>query len=135
MKRSVKQKIETYQKGTVVNLERAMKASDRLGGHFVLGHVDGVGKIDHVKRNAGSLEIDVSFPKKFARYLIDKGSVAVDGVSLTACLTRGSCFKVFIVPLTSKLTNLTYKKVGDLVNLEGDVLGKYVERLILPQKR
>lgn len=116
--------------GTIVNLERAMKVSDRFAGHFVLGHVDGVGKIQKIKRNPGSVEIEVSYPRRMAHLLIDKGSVAMDGISLTIVLKGRNRFVVYIIPHTEKLTNLPYKKVGDLVNLEFDVLGKYVERLI-----
>lgn len=122
--------IRSYKKGTIVNLERPLKPSGHLGGHFVLGHVDGVGKITTVKRSAGSLVVEISYPKRMAPWLIEKGSVAVDGISLTASLSGRLKFKVYIIPHTENVTNLLSKKAGDLVNLEGDVLGKYVERLI-----
>jgi len=127
--------LKKFKEGTIVNLERAMKASDRFGGHFVLGHVDGTGTIKEIQRNEGSLELEITYPKNLAPYLIDKGSVTVDGISLTACLSKNGHFKAYIVPHTEKLTNLSTKKAGDLVNLEGDVVGKYVERLILLGKK
>ena len=130
-----KTKVKSYCHGTVVNLERAMKASDRFGGHFVLGHVDGVGRIEQIRKNPGSIVIMISHPKKLAPYLIDKGSVAVDGCSLTVVIEGRNRFKTYIIPHTTKVTNLACKKAGDLVNLEMDMLGKYVERLILGKKR
>lgn len=117
-------------KGEVVNLERAMKANDRLGGHFVLGHVDGVGYIQNKKIGEGSLELTIHYPKLLAPLLIEKGSVTMDGVSLTVCDLKRSNFKVYIIPHTEKETNIRVKKINDSVNLEGDVLGKYVKRLI-----
>lgn len=131
-----------YQKGQIVNLERALKVGDRLGGHFVLGHVDSVGHICRVKRNSNSLRMEIKFSKQLSRYLIDKGSIAVDGVSLTLSLSRDMVrqahhvsFGVYIIPHTEKKTNLGFKKEGDPVNLEVDVLGKYVERLILRDQK
>ncbi|MBI4411175.1 MAG: riboflavin synthase [Deltaproteobacteria bacterium] len=125
-----KTKVKSYRHGTVVNLERAMKASDRFGGHFVLGHVDGVGRIEQMKKNPGSIAITISYPKGLSRYLIDKGSVSVDGCSLTLALSGRNRFKVYIIPHTASVTNLTYLKTGDPVNLEMDMVGKYVARLI-----
>lgn len=121
--------IRYYKKGTLVNLERALKVGDRMGGHFVLGHVDGVGEIKSVKRHQGSLEMKIVLPDD--SLLIDKGSIAIDGVSLTICNPKKGEFTVFIVPHTEKMTNLGHKKPGDFVNLEMDILGKYVQSLIL----
>ncbi|MBI2339415.1 MAG: riboflavin synthase [Deltaproteobacteria bacterium] len=134
-----KTKIRSYRHGTVVNLERALKSSDRLGGHFVLGHVDGVGRVERIKKNPGSLAVTISHPKKLAPFLIEKGSVAVDGISLTATRLAASLagrnrFRVTIIPHTKKVTNMGCLKRGDLVNLEMDMLGKYVGRLILGNK-
>jgi len=117
-----------YIPGVIVNLERAMKASDALGGHFVLGHIDSVGKISSVKKNKGSYQIRVSYAKKFAHLLIEKGSVAVDGVSLTVCNLKNTSFDLYIIPHTLNETSMTLYKKGDIVNLEYDVLGKYVYR-------
>jgi riboflavin synthase len=123
--------IGSYQKAMIVNLERALKASSRLGGHYVLGHVDSVGEIQALKRREGSLKVTINFPLSLAKYIIEKGSVAVNGISLTACEVGRNKFSVYIIPHTEKLTSLAQSKVGDKVNLEGDVLGKYVERLML----
>ncbi len=117
----------SYPSGQIVNLERAMRPSDRFGGHFVTGHVDGVGVIQKIK-NGGEMEIES--PKSLSRYLIDKGSITVDGISLTVCAPKKNCFTVCIVPHTQKVTNLCTKKVGSSVNLEADILGKYVQSLI-----
>jgi len=115
--------------GRKVNLEQAMKAKDALGGHFVLGHVDGVGKIKSIKKNPGSVEYTVSYPKKFAHLLIEKGSVTVDGISLTVCNLKNTTFDLYIIPHTLKETTMPEYKIGTLVNLEFDVLGKYVARM------
>lgn len=111
--------------GDKVNLERALAIGDRLGGHFVLGHVDGVGKIDAVKEHEGSVEYRISYPRKKSRYIIEKGSVAVDGISLTCCDTKPGKFSVYIIPHTLEETNLGVRKKGELVNLEFDMIGKY----------
>lgn len=116
------------QQGSTVNLERAMRASDRLGGHFVLGHVDCVGRVKRVIRHKGSVEIRISYPKKFANLLIEKGSVTVDGISLTVCDLTSTEFSLYIIPHTLKETHLESMSSGDRVNLEFDVLGKYVLR-------
>lgn len=115
-------------KGSKVNLERAMRVGDRLGGHFVLGHVDGVGKIKKIKEHKGSVEFVISYPKTFAELLIEKGSVTVDGVSLTVCDLKSNQFGLYIIPHTLNETHLGELRVGDPVNLEFDVLGKYVFR-------
>lgn len=116
--------------GSKVNLERAMKANDRFGGHFVLGHVDGVGKVKAVKCNPGSVEYTVTYPKKFSHLMIEKGSVTVDGVSLTVCDLKKTSFNLYIIPHTLKETNMPAYKKGSLVNLEFDVLGKYVANMV-----
>ncbi|EKD50886.1 MAG: hypothetical protein ACD_62C00401G0004 [uncultured bacterium] len=116
-------------KGRRVNLERAMMAHSALGGHFVLGHVDGVGSIKAIKKNPGSVEYTIAYPKKFAHLMIEKGSVSVDGISLTVCNLTKSTFEVYIIPHTLKETIMSEYTVGQKVNLEFDVLGKYVARL------
>jgi len=125
--------LSCYKKGMRVNLERCLRPIDRMGGHFVLGHVDGVGKIGALKRTEGSLEICVSYPKHLSPYLVDKGSIALDGISLTVSLKKSNLFSVYIIPHTEKMTNLFERKKGDLLNLEMDILGKYVTRLISSQ--
>ena len=118
--------IADYRVGTNLNLERAMKLGDRLGGHLVSGHVDTVGKIDYVKPIGQSLEISVSFDNQFDRYIISKGSIAVNGISLTVNECQSGNLSVNIIPHTSDKTTLKTLKTGDKVNLEFDIFGKYI---------
>jgi len=115
--------------GTRVNLERAMAVGDRLGGHIVQGHVDGVATL--LRRDPGtrSEELHFSLPADLARYVVEKGSITVDGVSLTVAGTDGATFRVALIPTTLAHTTLGSRAVGDTVNLEVDVVAKYVERL------
>jgi len=116
--------------GRVVNLERPLRADARLGGHFVLGHVDGVGHVRSFRMDGACYWLEVDAPPELAKYFIHKGSIAVDGISLTIARLDGLLLGVQIVPFTWKHTALAYAKPGDMVNLEADVLGKYVARLI-----
>lgn len=116
--------------GTLVNLERPLRADARLGGHFVLGHVDAVGRVAGIKDQGDHHWVDIEFPAAFASSLISKGSVAVDGISLTVAALEADRFGVQIVPFTWAHTALRARQPGDTVNLEGDVLGKYVARLL-----
>jgi riboflavin synthase len=119
--------------GGVVNLERAMSARDRFGGHIVQGHVDGVGEVLEV-RPEGEAEIwEFGAPPEVLRYTVEKGSVCVDGISLTVVSVGEHSFTVSILPQTKDNTNLGRKRLGDRVNLEADVIGKYVERLLGPR--
>jgi riboflavin synthase len=113
-----------------VNLERPLKTDDRLGGHFVLGHVDTTGVVAEVKELSISHFMRIIFPEQFKRYLIYVGSVAIDGVSMTVAALEDNSFSVGIIPHTWKETIFSEKKPGDTVNLEFDVLGKYVERIM-----
>lgn len=121
--------------GDRVNLEFPLRASDRLGGHLVLGHIDGVGKIISIKTLKKSWMFWIKIPRNFQKYLIPTGSVAVDGVSLTVARLEESMIGIAIIPHTMKKTVFGLRKVGDHVNLEFDVLGKYVERLLQPKRR
>ena len=112
-----------------VNLERPLRVGDRLGGHIVQGHVDAVGKIVSVSDVEGVKELEIEFPPSLARYIVEKGSIAVDGVSLTVNQLTGSVFKVAIIPHTQLKTTFDDLGPGDWVNLEVDVLGKYLEQL------
>lgn len=117
--------------GSRVNLERALRLSDRIGGHLVAGHVDGLGNIKQKKRVGNSIVISINVPESITRYMIEKGSVAVDGISLTIYDTRRDGFDVSIIPHTAKMTIIGHYKIGDLVNIEADMIGKYVERFVL----
>ncbi len=112
--------------GDMVNIERSLRAGDRLEGHFVLGHVDGSGTISKIEKQRNQVKIWISLPKNLARYVATKGSITVDGISLTVVDKKASIFSVSIIPHTMKVTNLGKKKAGDKVNIETDVLAKYV---------
>ena len=120
----------SLQTGTPVNLERSVTPATRLGGHIVQGHVDGRGELLTVKDHGESWTVRFGFPREIARYLVFKGSVAVEGISLTIAALADDYFEVAIIPKTWEVTNLSSLKVGDGVNLEVDVIGKYVERLL-----
>jgi riboflavin synthase len=114
--------------GSVVNLERPLRADSRFGGHFVQGHVDAIGRIEDRRTEAEFVWLSVAFPSDLAPLFVSKGSVAVDGVSLTVARLRADCFDVQLVPYTLDHTNLGPAKIGDAVNLECDIVGKYVAR-------
>jgi len=116
--------------GDPVNLERAMRLNDRLGGHLVTGHVDGVGAVRSRVRDGDALQITIESSREVLRYCVPKGSIAVDGVSLTVNDVTDRGFRVTIIPHTAKATTLGVKQVGDPVNLETDLIGRYVERLL-----
>lgn len=113
--------------GDKVNLERPMKLSDRLGGHLVSGHVDAVGLIRGMTKKGDVSVFTFEAPKDISKYLISKGSVAVDGISLTVNDITGSTFSITVIPHTIKMTTLGFKKIGAAVNLEADMIGKYIE--------
>jgi riboflavin synthase len=113
-----------------VNLERPLKADARLGGHFVLGHVDTTGTVESVAELSNSHFVTISFPENFQKYLIYVGSVAIDGVSMTVAEIKNNSFSVGVIPHTWAETVFSTKKTGDTVNLEFDVLGKYVEKIM-----
>lgn len=116
--------------GTPVNLERAVTPATRLGGHMVQGHVDARGQFVSVEDHGESWTLRIAFPPEIARYLVFKGSVAVEGISLTIANLADDYFEIAIIPKTWEVTNLSHLKPGDGVNLEVDVIGKYVERLL-----
>lgn len=116
--------------GSPVNLERAMKLNERIGGHLVAGHVDGVGTIRERNQEGNGTVLTIETPPEVLRYCMPKGSITVDGVSLTINDVTGRSFSVMIIPHTAKVTTLGIKQVGDTVNLEPDLIGKYVERLL-----
>ena len=116
--------------GSLVNLERSLRANGELGGHFVTGHVDGLGKIIKWERAGKDHLLDIAAPADVMKYLVFKGSIAVDGISLTVAAVQKKSFRLWIIPHTFKITALHERKVGDAVNLEADVLGKYVEKFL-----
>ncbi len=126
-----KTNLNSWTKGTQVNLERSLLPTSRLDGHFVQGHVDATGKCEKLKNKGGSWEITFSFPKKFSALIIEKGSICVNGVSLTAFKVTKNTFRVAVIPYTWQHTNLHSLKEGNEVNLEFDLLGKYIGRLHL----
>jgi len=123
-----KTNLNDLKRGEVVNLERAMTLSSRLGGHMVAGHVDGVGMIQSKVSEKNALKIKISAPESVTRYLIDRGSIAVDGISLTVMDYGPESVTVSIIPHTAEITTLGFKGPGDKVNLEADLIGKYVEK-------
>lgn len=116
--------------GALVNLEGSLRLNDRIGGHFVTGHVDGTGEITRWEKSGADWVLEVRPPVAMMNYFIYKGSVAIDGISLTVADVMKDRIRIWIIPHTWEVTNLREKKVGSLVNLEADMLGKYVERLI-----
>lgn len=116
--------------GDRVNIERAMRLSDRLDGHLVSGHIDGVGTIVHRKIKSNAILITIGAPESLCRFMIEKGSVAVDGISLTINGCTQNSFEISIIPYTSKLTTIGLKNIGTHVNLETDMIGKYVEKFL-----
>jgi len=121
--------------GERVNLEKALRLTDFLGGHIVLGHIDGPGKIVEMTPKSGSIVLGVTVEEGLGRYIVEKGSIAVDGISLTVNGYVKNRFYVNIIPHTIENTTLSFKKVGDPVNIETDILGKYVEKLLQPGGR
>lgn len=124
----------SWRQGTKVNLERAMRVGDRLGGHWVQGHVDAVGELLESKPDGASQLLRFSMPESIARYFVEKGSVCIDGVSLTVTGLDDRSFSVMLIPETLTVTSLGTKGVGSKVNLESDIVGKYVERMMGARK-
>lgn len=120
--------------GGKVNLERAMAANGRFGGHIVAGHIDDIGTISTIKKDDNAIWYTIETTDMLLRYVIAKGSIAIDGISLTVATLNKTNFSVSVIPHTLKNTVLAFKKVGDIVNLENDCIGKYVERLLATQE-
>lgn len=118
--------------GNLVNLERSMPAAGRFGGHIVAGHIDGTGVIYSIHKDDNALWYTIQTTPSILRYVVEKGSIAIDGISLTVAKVSEKDFCVSIIPHTIQNTNLFHKKIGDLVNLENDCIGKYVEKLLEP---
>lgn len=120
--------------GSPVNLERAMSANGRFGGHIVSGHIDGTGIITNIRNDGIAVWYTINAKPEIMRYIIEKGSIAIDGISLTVAEVSKNNFSVSIIPHTAEQTILSTKKAGDIVNLESDIIGKYVEKLMSPEK-
>jgi riboflavin synthase len=116
--------------GSLVNLERPLRTDGNLGGHFVTGHIDGLGKISRWERMGQDHVLDIAAPPEVMRYIVFKGSVAVDGISLTVAGVSKKSFRIWIIPHTYEVTALRERKVGDAVDLEADLIGKYVEKFV-----
>jgi riboflavin synthase len=116
--------------GSRVNLERAVRVGDRLGGHMVSGHVDGIGEVVGQEQDDNAIWVSIAAPKNILKYVIEKGSIAIDGISLTVAYVDEEIFKVSIIPLTQEDTTLTSKKAGEKVNLECDMTAKYIEKFM-----
>ena len=127
--------LQFAQPGSLVNLERPLRADGNLGGHFVTGHIDGVGRITRWERLGQDHVLDIAAPPEVMRYIVFKGSVAVDGISLTVAGVQKRGFRIWIIPHTYEVTALRERKVGDAVNLEADLLGKYVEKFLSGRAR
>jgi riboflavin synthase len=121
--------------GDKVNLERALRLGDRLGGHLVSGHIDGTGTITNYVNEDNAVWVTIGAAPELLRYIVQKGSIAIDGISLTVAYVDEAVFKVSIIPHTKEITTLLRKKVGDIVNLECDVIGKYIEKLLQPKEQ
>ena len=120
--------------GDEVNLERALRLSDRLGGHLVQGHVDGIGQIRKIERNQRYWLIRIEIDQALFHYTIEKGSIAVDGISLTINSCQDGYFEVSIIPETARQTTILTRKVGDLVNIETDIIAKYIEKFLMKER-
>jgi riboflavin synthase len=122
--------LKDFSPGQEVNLERALRLGDRLGGHIVSGHIDGMGKIVNYQNEDNAVWITISSDAEILKYIVQKGSIAIDGVSLTVAYVDENVFKVSIIPHTKDATTLLRRKIGDAVNLECDIVGKYIEKLL-----
>lgn len=125
----------TLRPGSLVNLERPLRADARLDGHFVQGHVDGTGTVRRWERSGKDYVLEVVASWTLMKYMVEKGSIAIDGISLTVAGVGRDWFRVWIIPHTKSLTNLSVRQVGDTVNLEVDILAKYIERMLPGRRR
>jgi len=116
--------------GEEVNLERALKLSDRLGGHIVTGHIDGIGVVTEKRKERDFFNLRINIPQSVSKYVVEKGSIAIDGISLTVNEYQGEEIQITLIPYTIEKTTFLSKKVGDRVNVEADILGKYVEKIL-----
>jgi len=125
--------LKTLRRGRAVNLERALRARDRRGGHFVQGHIDCIAQISSFEKRGADYRLEIQLPARFAHYVVEKGSIAIDVISLTVAEVLPESLVVWIIPHTKRHTNLDHAKAGDRMNIEFDILAKYVERMLPPQ--
>lgn len=123
---TIKTDLGNLKAGDIVNIERSLKTGDRLEGHFVLGHVDGIGIIKKIQNKPKEVQLWFKVPKNISKYIVKKGSIAVDGISLTVVNVKNNLVSVCLIPHTVEMTNFKTKNVGDRVNIETDILGKYI---------
>ncbi|HVC58461.1 MAG TPA: riboflavin synthase [Candidatus Acidoferrales bacterium] len=115
-------------KGDKVNVERSLKSDGRIEGHFVLGHVDGVGKITGIKKMKTQVDILITIPSTLTKYVVEKGSITIEGISLTVVAIKGTSLTISLIPHTMEIANMSHKKIGDRVNVEADILAKYIAK-------
>jgi|SRR5579862_6947041 len=127
--------LQFAQPSSLVNLERPLRTDGNLGGHFVTGHIDGLGHIVRWERSGPDHVLDIAAPPEVMRYVVFKGSIALDGISLTVAAAQKKGFRIWIIPHTHQVTALRERKVGDAVNLEADLIGKYVEKFVAARSR
>ena len=127
--------MKNLHKGDKVNLERAMLIGSRFGGHVVSGHIDGIGKITDIVSNDNAVWYTIESSREILYYIVEKGSVALDGISLTVAYVDDRCFKVSIIPHTRSQTILGYKRIGDFINIENDIYGKYINKFWTEQQK
>ena len=127
--------MKNLHKGDKVNLERAMLIGSRFGGHVVSGHIDGIGKITDIASNDNAVWYTIESSREILYYIVEKGSVALDGISLTVAYVDDRCFKVSIIPHTRSQTILGYKRIGDFINIENDIYGKYINKFWTEQQK
>lgn len=132
MKRS---SLKNIKENAYVNLERALRIDSRLGGHIVSGHIDGTGIIEHIETDEIAVWYTIKADENLMKYIVQKGTVSIDGISLTVADVRNTNFKVSIIPHTRANTNLKYKEKGDIINIECDMIGKYIEKLLGKDER
>lgn len=125
-----KSSMTNIKNGSLVNLERAMSLNGRFGGHIVSGHIDGIGKIIKIRKDDIAIWYTIKTNNEIMKYIVQKGSITIDGISLTVASVTSGNFSVSVIPHTQKETTLVNKKIGDVVNLENDIVGKYIEKMI-----
>lgn len=130
-----KSSLKNISNGTVLNLERALTLSTRLGGHLVQGHVEGTGILKNITKYGEFYKLFIEYSKELDKYIVEKGSIAVDGISLTVINVVNNTFEVAVIPHTFENTNLKYRKNGDIINLETDIIARYVEKMILTDSK